>query len=224
MGLYLIMKKKPLVSTWSLSALQLFEKCPASYKAAKIDKIQSPRKSPAMERGIAIHAKGEHYLKGDIPNVPKEFNDFKTELINLRKEGATAEQKIGLDKNWKRTGFFDNNAWLRLVVDAEVLYDTKQAYLVDFKTGRIYDHNEDQCQLYSCVYMHNGYNEVDTELWYLDQDEIVPFSYRDRQKGMFKEYWEDRIAPLFRERKFEPTPEAFACRYCVIRDRCGVAV
>ena len=54
------------VKAWSYSALKLYEGCPARYKAEKINKIKQKKKSPAMERGIAIHKKGEDYLNGII--------------------------------------------------------------------------------------------------------------------------------------------------------------
>lgn len=209
------------IKVWSYSAIKLFEKCPASYKAAKIDRIKPKDKSPAMERGIAIHAKGERYLKGEIPNVPKEYSTFKAEMKDLRNSGAYSEKKIGITKDWKFTGFFDNDVWLRIVLDFGLELDNHVMFAGDFKTGQIYEDNEDQSCLYSCCYLFNGYNKVGFEFWYLDQGEIIPFEYDKRQKNMLKEYWESRVSPLFSCKKFNTNPSRLACRYCVIKDTCG---
>jgi hypothetical protein len=208
------------VKAWSLSALQLYEKCPRSYKAAKIDKITSTKKSPAMERGIAVHAKGEQFLKGNIPSVPKEYASFRKEMLNLRKHGAESEKKVGITKDWRITGFFDKDVWLRFVTDAEVDLVDRVLLVVDFKTGRIYDSNEDQSQLYACAYMHDGYDLVNAEFWYLDQDDSRSYDYRASQKNILREYWEDRVTPLFSDTKFETTPSNNACRWCVIKSTC----
>ena len=217
-----MMPKKRLVKSWAYSALTLYEKCPASYKAAKIDKIQSSRKSPAMERGIMIHAKGEQYLKGVIPNVPMEFADFKTELQNLRKHKASAERKLAITKSWKPTGFFDRDVWMRFIIDSDLEMESGRL-VIDFKTGKIYDSNEDQAQLYATALLYAGNRTIDTEFWYLDIGEIISNCYEEKQKKMYREYWEDRVAPLFADTKFETNPSSFNCRWCVIRDKCEVA-
>lgn len=216
------MKKKSPVKSWSLSALQMYESCPACYKANRIDKIKGGPASPAMERGIAIHAKGEHYLTGDIPNVPKEYDDFKVELRNLRNHGALPEKQAAFTKDWKPTGWTSRDAWLRLVVDAEV--ETEDSLLlIDFKTGRIYaDKHEDQANLYATSYLQQDvHEEIDVEFWYLDQNGTVKdYRYLKDSTSMYREYWEDRVAPLFAETKWPTTPSKFACRYCVIKDTC----
>lgn len=209
------------VKAWSLSALGLYEKCPAAYKAEKLDKVSAPVvKSPAMERGIAIHAKGEQYLKGGIPQVPPEYKSFHSEMQNLLRRGANSERKVGLTKDWKETGFFAPDVWLRFVVDAELDTAPEQKFIVDFKTGRVYGSNEEQGQLYATAYMHNGYAEIHTEFWYLDQDYLVAHTYDNRSAPMYREYWEERVAPLFSDTTWRTTPSKQACKWCVVRDTC----
>lgn len=216
-------KKTNGVKAWSLSALQVYEQCPARYKAERINKIGDKLPSPAMERGIAIHAKGEQYLRGNIPNVPKEFEPFSKEMKNLRKLKASPEKKMAVTKAWKPTEFFADDAWLRLVVDAEVELPSG-LLLIDFKTGRIYpDKHNDQSHLYSTCYLGECEN-ITTEFWYLDQDDIRSASHNSSCVREYRQYWEGRVAPLFAETKWPTSPSTMGCRYCAIRERCPDAV
>lgn len=218
------MKKGNGVKNWSLSALQCYESCPAKYKAERIDKVGKKMSSPAMERGISIHAKGEGFLRGDIPNVPKEYEGFKTEMRNLKKAGAIPEEKIAFTKDWQLTDFFSRQAWLRMVVDVQLESHDGGMFAIDFKTGRVYaDKHDDQAHLYSTGYLSLGYPRVDIEFWYLDQNDIRTYSHNDSCADDYRTYWEKRIEPLFTDTDWKATPSKFGCRYCAINASCKYA-
>lgn len=213
-------KKGNGVRNWSLSALQVYESCPAKYKAERIDKVGVKQTVPAMERGINIHAKGERYLMGDIPNVPKEYKPFAAEMRNLRKAGAKPEEKMAFNKKWKPVPFSSKLAWVRMVIDVQLPFDDGSVFLTDFKTGRIYaDKHDDQGHLYATAHLPE-YPQVDVEFWYLDLDEIRRYSFNDNCLKEYQQYWEDRVAPLFADTEWNTTPSKFACKWCVIRDTC----
>ena len=210
------------VKNWSYSSLSLFEKCPRAYQFSKILKL--PRKSsPAAERGINIHAKGENFLLGNIIGVPKEFKPFEAELKNLKKNDAGAETQYCFLKGWKQTNW-DNWAkgWLRLVLDSEVWLNDKELLIIDFKTGRKYDSHEDQANLYATAMMqlHPEIEEVHCEFWYLDQEDIADWNFKAGIKDDLREYWENRIAPLFKEKEWPAKPSQQACRWCDFKEHC----
>lgn len=218
------MKKGNGVKNWSLSALQVYESCPARYKAERIDKIGKKVSVPAMERGTAIHAKGERYLLKDIPNVPKEYKPFADEMRNLRKAGAIPEKKMAFNRKWKPVAFGSSAAWVRMVIDVQLPFDDGSVFLIDFKTGRIYpDKHDDQGHLYATVHLPE-YPKVDVEFWYLDQDDIRKYSFNDGCLKEYQQYWEDRVAPLFADTKWETSPSKFDCKWCVKKEICPDAV
>ena len=49
------MKTNGIVRSWSYSALSQYEKCPAQYKYARIEKRPQPS-SPVLEKGNFFHA------------------------------------------------------------------------------------------------------------------------------------------------------------------------
>lgn len=122
--------KKNNVKTWSMSALHLYEQCPLKYYHEKVAKSGTKTSSPALERGLAIHAKAEHYLLGDITGIPKELQKFGKEFATLRKHKAKAEEEWTLDKHWQPVpdGWTDPRTWLRAKGDARV-----DNWVCDFK-------------------------------------------------------------------------------------------
>lgn len=110
-----------MIKSWSLSALQLYEQCPKKYYLEKIKKVPVPS-SPALERGIDIHAKAEGFLKGTITGLPNELQKFKNEFENLKKHGAIAEEELTLDRHWQPVpnGWNDPRTWLRGKTDARI--------------------------------------------------------------------------------------------------------
>ena len=96
------------------------------------------------------------------------------------------------------------------MADVAVLYDDNTADLIDFKTGRKYDTNEEQVELFSAgIFMKFPHIEgVTTRLWYVDQatdNEVI----REYSRGDFeriKKDWEKKIVPMFKDKRFAPTP------------------
>ena len=209
------------VRAWSYSALEQYELCPRQYAWARIDKLPQPP-SFHLERGIAIHAKAEQYLLGKIRGVPKELKAFSAEFKNLRKVETVPEQKVALTQQWELTEWFASDAWLRIIMDATVYIEPP--LLVDFKTGKIYEKNEHQSRLQAIVHMciEPEVKKVNTEMWYLDQDKIKGWTYHRGTLEDDKQHWIDRVEPLFKEKKWAPTPNNL-CGWCSFKDICDAA-
>ena len=214
------------VKSWSYSALSLYEKCPLAYYNSKILKM-GKKTSPAAERGIAIHAKGENYLLGNIPNVPKEFKAFNSELRNLKKNDAGAETKYCLLNDWTITNWDDwKNGWIRMVLDAEVLISNEELLIIDFKTGRQYDSHEDQANLYATamLQLYPQFKTVHTEFWYLDSGDVAEWTFKSSISDDLRGYWNNRVAPLFAETEWNATPSCDACKWCDFKETCEHAI
>lgn len=211
-------KAEVALSTWSISRLHDWERCPryAMYRHGL--KLPEP-KGPALERGIAVHALAEAYLKAEEPprRVPAELSKFAPQFRALRKKEAQSEVRFAVTEKWEPRGFFDRDVWLRCVADALVI-DGDKARIVDFKTGKKRDGYDDQLELYAVsVFLH--FPEVESvqgELWFLDTGEIVKVRIlRDRLEELLAA-WTVRPLPMLEDRIF-PSRPGWYCRYCHYR-------
>lgn len=199
--------------SWSYSKYALFEQCPAAYNYKHNLKLPDPP-SPAMERGNKIHKRGEDFLvKRGLP-LPKEYAPFSAEMFHLRDAGAKAEEKVGFFRDWSPTTFFHKGVWLRSIYDATLVTGT-HADVVDFKTGKKYETNLDQIELFSAtVFVRNeDIQTVTARLWYLDSgDEVaVNFSRPGIEAALSK--WTARAGKIEHEQNWPARPNS-TCRWC----------
>lgn len=203
------------ITAWSYSRYADYRQCPLRFKLKYIDKMkESP--SPAMERGSQIHKAGENWLKNRRKTkLPVAYNHFADEMKQLHDLDPMVEQQWGFTQQWAPTGWFSADTWLRIVCDVAVVYEDNTADLIDFKTGRVYDTNEEQVELFSTsIFMrHPEVTDVTTRLWYLDSgDEVV----REYSRGDFERIrkdWSKKVVAMFKDKRFAPTPNN-KCKWC----------
>jgi hypothetical protein len=207
--------------------------CPLYFKLKHLDRIKTPG-SAAMNRGSDIHKEGELYLrKASAPGagrvtVPKSYSNFADQMKELAKLNPTMEQQWGFTREWAPCaprpndphGWFAKDTWLRIVCDVSVVYPDGTAEVIDFKTGRMYDTNEEQVELFSggSFMKFPNVKKVTARLWYLDVDgdnEVIR-EYTDKDFAAIKKDWEKKIRPMFNDRKFAPTPNR-RCGTCHFR-------
>lgn len=225
------------VYAWSYSRYADYKLCPLRFKLKHIDKMKEPG-SPAMERGSTIHKQGENWLVAKkLTSLPVAYEHFADEMHQLRELNPMVEQQWGFTRGWTPTGWFSGDTWLRIICDVAVVYEDNTADIIDFKTGRKYDTNEEQVELFSTsIFMKFPEVEhVTTRLWYLDQptDNEVVREYA-RKPGMVDEdgeplkthdeivkEWEKKVVPMFKDKRFAPTPN-HKCKWCPFaKDRGG---
>jgi RecB family exonuclease len=205
------------VKAWSYSALKLYEECPFRYRLEKIDKVPVPE-HPAMERGKKIHKDAEDFLTGKEMLLPPTCMSMGGQMRELREHKPMVEQEWAFNDRWKPTGWFAKDCWLRIKTDAALLYDDEEELLiVDHKTGRKYNDNEDQIELFALggFCMFPMVKSVDTRLWYLDSGEEVDVQFERDKEGLAdaKREWEDRVEPMFVDIEFRPRPND-KCKWC----------
>lgn len=223
---------KPLVS-WSFTRYNDYKTCPFKFYNKHILKIQEPP-NDAMARGSAIHKIAEDYTKGILAaKMPKELSYFSEEFKDLRKmykgnrNSMIVEDNWGFKSDWSETAWNDwNNCWLRVKLDLAFTVDTT-LHIIDHKTGKNSPYKnveyEEQEDLYALTGMVRfpHVEEVRPRLWYLDEGTCHPeesgsLVYTPDDLPRLKKTWTQRVAPMFNDKTFKPTPNK-TCQWCHYR-------
>jgi CRISPR/Cas system-associated exonuclease Cas4 (RecB family) len=221
------------ITAWSYSRWNDYCLCPLKAKYKHVDKIKEPG-SAAMDRGSKIHELAEHFVKGIIRAIPAELKIFAEEFKALKKAGATAEQDWAFNRTWEKRGWFDKDVWVRVKVDAFLLYakslikkgprtNPAGMLVIDYKTGKLNPDHIEQLSLYALAAfkLFKEVEAVDVELWYLDQlkvpgqNPVTKTFLREDERGLQKE-WEKRTIPMLSDTKFAPRPNN-KCHWCWFR-------
>ncbi len=208
------------VKAWSYSRLAQWEGCPAAfnYKSGiTVPKVKEEQ-SPAMARGDEIHKMAARFITTPDAAFPAElakFDELMWQLHDIPAESKTSEQQWGFTKNWRSTGWFSADTWFRNVLDAAVVYPDGEADVIDFKTGKMYDSNEDQRELnaLALICRFPQVSKVTSRMWYLDSGHETYTEIEAWQRSELIEKWEKRVAPMFADTVFAPRPND-KCRWC----------
>lgn len=204
------------MAAWSFSRWACWALCGLQYKLRYIDKLPEPQ-SPAMARGNDIHIGIAKYLEGKADAPPAEAaTTFGAQLAELRAlPNKSVEQKWAFNRQWRGTGYFAKDVYLRSVLDVGLVYDDNTADIIDHKTGKKYGSNTEQVELFalSAMCMWPQVTRVTARLWYIDADdeEIIEFSAADREK--LKAKWDANASKMLSDTIFAPRPND-KCRFC----------
>ena len=207
---------------WSLSRYGKWRGCAYQYLLESV--LKGPDRRPkykappsrAMERGIAIHAKLEELLKGNIQGMPDELEKLKKEINNLRKAGAIPEAPWTLTEDFQKTHPKDwKGAWLRAKIDAHQFFeDDSELLIVDLKTGRV-NIAQAQMDLYAAMsqFYYPEAENIRVELWFSDAGEIEGQDYSPKEAQDLWKRWVKRAKDMLSDRKFVPSPGPACNKY-----------
>ena len=207
------------IEAWSYSRYRAYKDCPAAFKYAHVDKRPAGPGSPAMQRGEQIHLLAEKYAKKLMPKtVPAPLARFEKQFLEVRALNPIVENGWGFRRDWSfidRPDWFGPDVWFRMKADLMINYRDDTADLIDHKTGKMYGTNEEQVELFAL----SGFKRfphikhITTRLWYLDSGEEIISEYSARQVPAIQKKWEQKIKPMFADRRFAPLP-SWRCGTC----------
>lgn len=206
-------KQAPKFTAWSYSRLAAWEECPLKAKLKLIDKLEEPD-SPALQRGKEAHTLAEMYATGKLDDLPEALVEFADEFDELRRKEPLVEQQWAFNSQWQPTGWFDRDAWLRVICDAVVI-DGPEAIVIDHKTGKAKDQYQEQVELFALA-VFSKYPDVQTvmtQLWYLDHGVLVEDEFGRDEYEKLVDKWTARTGPFFADDQFAPRPGQY-CRWC----------
>lgn len=213
-----------LITQWSFSRWSTYQDCPAKIKFRYVDKLAEPG-SPAMDRGTMIHKIAEDYVvaPGRTQKPHDCLKHYAAEFKLARKSKPIVEKEWAFTESWEPTGWFAKDAWLRIKTD--LIFQPKKApcVVVDHKTGKRYDKHKDQLSIEALTtfIMLEHVDEIDAQIWYLDQGKPNLTSKFTREDVPFlKMEWEDKVRPMLNDETFAPKPN-YGCRWCHYRKANG---
>lgn len=124
-------KKKPLVGSYSL--LSAYKNCPHQMCERYVTRKYPFVGSPESRWGDEVHKAMELRVGGQKP-LPVNMAQWEKFAKPFDGRGAIAERQLGITRDGKPCGFFDNEVWFRGKVDV-TLINGAQAYIADWKSG-----------------------------------------------------------------------------------------
>lgn len=204
---------------WSYSRFNDYRQCPYKACCKHVLKMKEPG-SPALDRGSAIHKLAEQFAKAKkTAKCPEELYCFEEEFRELQKINVVVEEQWAFTSTWDETGWFDADAWCRVVVDCAFV-SKKRNYLViiDHKTGKLNEAHLGQLSLYALAGMlkYPTVDGVDVRLWYLDHGIEMPEEetvYTRVDIPRLKKEWEKNVKAMMADTVFKAKPNS-NCKYC----------
>ncbi len=178
-----------------------------------------------MQRGSKVHEDLANYISGKTDVFPREVVDKRLwqEVTDLREAGAWVEQQWAFTKDWVPTEWFGYDAWVRMVVDAMYMTEDGELHIIDWKTGRIRDHHEDQVSLYTIggFAMFDTVDKIRVRLLYTDSgdekpDDALVYARDDEDHRAMLKFWQNRVKPMMTDKLFPARPGNY-CRWCHYR-------
>jgi CRISPR/Cas system-associated exonuclease Cas4 (RecB family) len=209
------------IDAWSYSRLSDYETCPAKFAYKYIIKLPDVP-SPAMARGNEIHKIADAYVNAVIPEeMPPELVKFGDLFRMVRNDniGVFTEQQWAFAEDWSVTGWFARAGakapWVRNIVDLGIDHGDGHITLVDHKTGKMYETNEEQIEQFamSALLRFSHAQTVEARLWYLDSGDEITRNYVRADLPKLKAKWKLRTEPMFADETFAPRKNV-KCRFC----------
>jgi hypothetical protein len=123
---------KPVVGTFTI--LNAYKNCPHQMSRRYITKDLGPFvETPEMKWGNEVHMAFERRLASKQP-LPVSMAEWEEFAKPFDAHDVLVEQKLGVTKTGKPTGFWDNDCYFRGKADA-IIVKGNAAYIGDFKTG-----------------------------------------------------------------------------------------
>lgn len=199
----------------SYTKISMYMECPAK-KRYKYDERRAVEQSPSAARGSRYHSSLESILGGG-EQTPAEFPElefYTSYLQRLRDNGAKAEYKFALRRDWTSTEWNADDAWLIGVADVWIP-TAPVAHVQDWKTGKIYPSHEKQGEFYAtCLFSEvpEAY-EVKATFIYTDLKKEQNKTYHRDLLPELRQRWTARVERMERDTECVPTP-SYGCKWC----------
>lgn len=164
---------------FSPSNINAHLQCPLKAYGQRVGLIKW-KETPAKNRGITIHAAMEKAIKtrtlptNELPvdTNTAYLNECLTKILQITDcHGCNlyTEHEMAINKQFKPTGFWDDDAFLRCKSDVLIVKPNSFAIIGDWKTGKVYEESVTQMRTTSLlVYSLYKVTDIHYKLFYID--------------------------------------------------------
>jgi hypothetical protein len=218
--------------TWSYTKLRDYRTCPRKYNETTVLKKYVEPLTPALEDGNHLHEAFKRRVEQNLsmPTAYKNFNDWGNEAAKIIVPGqlTLCEKEIAISREFKETGYFDKNVWLRVKLDLVKIFPHPQgkdkafAQIIDYKNGK--PHEEIiQLALYAQAVFSAFWNVVAVrcEYWWT---QIHDKSHELFERGDMDELWRELLPELtkmeqaHKDNNFPPKKNGLCKAHCPVID------
>lgn len=210
---------------WSFSSLNQFETCPRQYDLTKNKKVIVFTDTVHTIWGKEVHTALEDYLNDTSPLEGNyaPYKPFADKILSMPGE-KLVEWQFALKKDLTPTGFQEEDAWCRGIIDIGVVHED-QALVGDWKTGKVRP-DSDQLKLFAAATMQH-YPQVQTVktvyVW-LAHGKVTTETYRRSDlPGIWSHFFTKvaRLEQSYVKDKWIPKPSGLCNGWCGAgRDHC----
>lgn len=213
------------VKAWSMRRLTDFEACPLRLYLNAVERKPGPPRGEdnPMVRGIRIHKLAEDFVKGEIEHLPSELKRFKDDFELLKEEYSAGRVSLegdwGFDINWQPCGYYSDEVWGRMKLDACHTVDKKTARVIDYKSGKKFGNEvkhtgQAQCYMIGTFMRHPEIDLLTTEFWYTDEGTTLKKQYSRDKLPVYLKRFTDRVMKVVTATSFPPKPNRSNCKFC----------
>jgi hypothetical protein len=210
----------------SHSRLSTYRNCARKFKLQYLDKaFPDDSDNPNFVRGNRVHSQLENYVMwknaGETFEKPRMVQEAMNaipiiEAIYSSYTSVMPEQKLCIDTNWSKVGWFDKRAYLRAILDL-IAFKPNKALIGDYKTGKVRDYDEYGGQLHLNAAMlfavEPGIDEIDVAYFFVDHKQTVKVHFHRNQYEEFKTHFIAEHNQVNAETEWAPTINQY-CKWC----------
>lgn len=198
----------------SYSSLSLWAKCPAAWEWRYIKgNYGAPGK--AADRGTQLHDVLETFFKHEGAVLPVKdtiWSPWRPLLEGLKEFRPVAEGEVAVNDKWERVGWKDPTAMYRGKLDLG-LHLPRKGFILDWKTGNIYDDHEQQGKDY--VALSPEADSYTVLFCYLDHPTIIHrWDYTAEDRLALQQSVSERVLEVRSAEHYPFNPHSGHCRYC----------
>lgn len=208
------------LQAFSFSRIEGYETCPKKFHAISVAKTVQDPPNEHTTYGTDLHkAFADFFRKGKpLPLHLRMHTPMLTKIKSAPGE-FICEQQIAINADYKQTGWFDKDAYCRVISDLTIMHKS-HAVMFDWKTGKLKD-DFTQLRLAAAV-MFLIAEELNTismhYVWTKSKQITSDKMTRDEMPGVWASLIPriERYQTAFDQGIFEAR-QGFHCRYCPVK-------
>lgn len=217
----------------SHSRLSTYQSCPRKFKLQFLDKaFPDDSDNPNFVRGNRVHSQLENYVMwlnaGKSFKRPAMSNEAEAavpiiEAVFDSYTSVLPEQKLAVNQQWKKTGWFDRDVYMRAVLDV-IAFDGHRGLILDYKTGKVREYDGFGGQLHLNAAMifaiEPEVTVIDVAYLFVDHKQTIKVQFTRDQYQEFRDHFDTEHAKVNSEKEWPPKINQY-CKWCpATRDQC----